>query len=181
MIKKILRAYFNSFVWVILGVTSYIPLRFIRNIILRIMGMSIKNSIIYGSFHIRSPSKISIGIGSVIGHGVTLDGRNGIAIGKNVNFSSEVMIWTMQHDYNDPSFCADGGPVVIEDYAWVSVRAIILPNVTIGTGAVVAAGAVVTKNVEPYTVVAGIPAKKIGIRNTNLKYSPALGGGLPFI
>ena len=143
--------------------------------------MKINNAILYGTFHIRKPSKICIEEGSVIGHGVTLDGRNGITIGRNVNFSSEVMIWTMQHDYNDPKFGAVGGSVVIEDYAWISARAIVLPNVRIGHGAVVAAGAVVTKDVEPYAIVGGVPAKKIGNRNRDLDYSPAFGGGLPFV
>lgn len=181
MIKKILRTYLNAFMWLFLGVVAYIPLRFIRNAILRMLGLKIKKAILYGTFHIRKPSKISIDEGTVIGHGVTLDGRNGITIGKNVNFSSEVMVWTMQHDYNDPGFGAEGGPVVIHDYVWVSARAIILPNVIIGEGAVVAAGSVVTKNVEAYTIVGGVPAKKIGERNKNCNYSPSQLGGLPFV
>lgn len=180
-IKKMLRVYKNSLMWLFLSLVAYIPLQSFRNSILRILGMKINKAVIYGTFHIRKPSKISIDEGSVIGHGVTLDGRNGITIGKNVNFSSEVMIWTMQHDYNDIGFCASGGPVVIEDYAWISVRAIILPNVTIGRGAVVAAGAVVTKDVEAFTVVGGIPAKKIANRNHNIQYSPTQNGALPFV
>ena len=179
--KQIMRKYFNAFMWLSLGLISYIPIRFVRNFFLRILGMKINKAIVYGTFHIRTPSKISIDEGTVIGHGVTLDGRNGITIGKNVNFSSEVMIWTMQHDYNDPHFGPVGGPVTIHDYAWISVRAIILPNVTIGEGAVVAAGAVVTKDVEAYTIVGGVPAKKIATRNKLLDYSPASDGGLPFV
>jgi acetyltransferase-like isoleucine patch superfamily enzyme len=53
------------------------------------------------------------------------------------------------------------GTIHIEDDAWIGAGAIILPNVTVGEGAVVGAGAVVTKDVEPYTIVAGVPAKKI--------------------
>lgn len=181
MKKRRLAKYYNSCMWILLAVISYIPSRFIRTIFLRMLGLKIKNAILYGAFHIRKPSMISIDEGSVIGHGVTLDGRKGISIGKNVNFSSEVMVWTLQHDYNSPNFGEDGGPVKIEDYAWISARVIILPNVTIGEGAVVAAGAVVTKDVEPYSVVGGIPAKKISNRNTKLSYSPASSGGLPFI
>jgi acetyltransferase-like isoleucine patch superfamily enzyme len=100
----------------------------------------------------------------------TLDGRNGITIGKNVNFSSEVALWTLQHDYNSPTFATSGGPIVIGDRAWISFRATILPGVTIGEGAVVAANSVVTKDVPPFTVVGGIPAKKIGERTTDLSY-----------
>ena len=181
MMKKIIRTYYNAFMWMFLGLVSYIPLRFVRNSILRMLGMKIDKAILYGMFHIRKPSKININEGTVIGHSVTLDGRNGITIGKNVNFSSEVMIWTMQHDYNDPDFGASGGPVVIHDYVWISARVIVLPNVTIGKGAVVAAGAVVTKNVEAYTIVGGIPATKIGERNKNLHYNPSKMGGLPFV
>ena len=180
MIKFKVRLYANSLMWLFLGFTAFIPLRFVRHAILRAFGMKINKAILDGAFHIRKPSKISIDEGTVIGHGVTLDGRNGITIGKNVNFSSEVMVWTMQHDYNDPSFSASGGAVVIEDYAWISVRVIILPGVTIGEGAVVAAGAVVTKDVEPYTVVGGVPARKISTRNKNLNYRPAK-YSLPFL
>ncbi|MCL1049567.1 acyltransferase [Shewanella abyssi] len=147
---------------------------------LRIMGMKFDGAVIYSKFHIRRPSNISIGNGTVIGHGATLDGRNGIKIGNNVNLSSEVMIWSMQHDFNCQYFSSEGGPVVIGDFAWISARAIVLPGVVIGEGAVVAAGAVVTKDIKPYTVVGGVPAKYISDRNRNLKYKPSE-NSLPFI
>ena len=79
---------------------------------------------------------------------------------------------------NDPEFGVKGAPVIIEDYAWVSSRTTLLPGVTIGKGAVVAAGAVVTKSVEPYTVVGGVPAKKIGERSKELNYK--LSSSVPF-
>jgi maltose O-acetyltransferase len=66
-----------------------------------------------------------------------------------------------------------GGPVTIHDHAWISARAIILPCVTIGQGAVVAAGAVVTRDVPEYSIVGGVPAKPIGTRPKNLDYCPA--------
>lgn len=103
-------------------------------------------------------------------HHCILDGRKGLVIGDHVNLSSEVMIWTLQHDMNDSGFKAVGGPVEIGDYAWVSARAIILPGRKIGKGAVVAAGSVVTKDVEDYAIVGGVPAKKIGERNRSLEY-----------
>ena len=180
LLKKI-GLYFAAIKWIALSLISILPSHLIRNFLLRLMGMKIRGATLYSHFFIRDPSQITIGEGTVIGHGVTLDGRCGITVGKNVNFSSEVMVWTLQHDYNDPSFSAVGGAVIIEDYAWISVRAIILPNVKIGRGAVVAAGAVVTKDVPPYTVVGGVPAKKIGERNKNLDYSPRNFGYLPFI
>ena len=64
----------------------------------------------------------------------------------------------------------DDQNVVIEKDVWIGANVVILQGVTIGNGAVIAAGAVVTKSVEPYSIVAGIPAKKIGERNKTLKY-----------
>ncbi len=69
---------------------------------------------------------------------------------------------------------------MIGDYAWLGPRCIILPGITVGEGAVVAAGAVVTKDVEPYVVVGGIPALKISDRPSSLSYNPAQ-GATPFI
>ncbi|WP_425562996.1 DapH/DapD/GlmU-related protein [Mucilaginibacter gynuensis] len=80
------------------------------------------------------------------------------------------MIWTLHHDYNTTDFAQVGKTVVIEDYAWLCSRSVILPGVTIGKGAVVAAGAVVTRDVQPYTVVGGIPAKPIAKRMEDLTY-----------
>jgi maltose O-acetyltransferase len=126
------------------------------------------------SFHWRArfytPRNLRIGNNTIIGNDAMLDAREGIEIGDNVQLSMGVWIWTKEHDLQDPMFAGKGGPVRIEDYAWISCRVTILPGVTIGKGAVVAAGAVVTKNVEPYTIVGGIPAKKIGERTKNLKY-----------
>ena len=132
-----------------------------------------KKVVIYKDCEVRNPEAISIGEGSIIGDNAILDGRAGLTIGKNVVLASNVSIWTLQHDYRDPEFrCLEGhyGPVHICDRAWIGPNAIILHNVTIGEGAVVAAGAVVTKNVSPFTLVAGIPAKKIGERSRNLTY-----------
>lgn len=104
----------------------------------------------------------------------------GLTIGENVNISSDVKFYTLQHDYNSKEFSAVGAQVIVEDYVWVSVRAIILPGVTIGKGAVIAAGAVVTKDVEPYSIMGGIPAKKIGERKKELNYVPSK-HRLPFV
>lgn len=101
-----------------------------------------------------------------------MDARKGLSIGKNVTIAFDAIIWSLHHDYNSTDFRADGAPVAIEDYAWICSRAIILPGVRIGKGAVVASGAVVTKDVEPYTVVGGVPAKKIAERREDLDYKP---------
>lgn len=142
-----------------------------------------KNVVIYSGAEIRDPHKIYIGKGSIIGNNAILDGRNFIYIGENVNFSSNVSIWTEQHDHRDPYFRCETQnkkPVTIGNRVWIGPNSIILHSVSIGEGAVIAAGAVVTKDVEPYTIVGGIPARKIGERNKNLQYEMD-GSHLPFL
>ncbi|MCL2327833.1 MAG: acyltransferase [Bacteroidetes bacterium] len=141
-----------------------------KNIYLVIME---KNAIIYFGAEIRAPYKLKIGKGSIIGDKAILDARNGIKIGENVNFSSNVSIWTEQHDHRDAFFRCNSSSdfrVIIGNRAWLGPNTTILHGVTIGEGAVVAAGAVVTKDVEPFAIVTGVPAKKIGERNRNLEY-----------
>ena len=113
---------------------------------------------------------ISIGNNCVVNRRCYLDGRIGIRVGNNVNVSFGVVILSLQHECQDPYFSCKGGEVIIGDYSWLGANAIILPNVRIGKGAVVGAGAVVTKDVPDYTIVGGIPARPIGTRNSNLKY-----------
>ena len=157
------------------------PSQWFRKVVLRLLGAQIdRSAVLYGGFEIRSPRKLKIGANSVIGHRAVLDARGGLTIGEKVNFSSEVMVWTAQHDYRSPTFDTDFEPVVIGDYVWLGPRCILLPGVTIGEGAVVAAGAVVSKNVEPYTVVGGVPAQKIADRPNKLTYDPAQ-GATPFV
>ncbi len=115
-------------------------------------------------------ANIKIGDNVVINRRVYLDGRIGITIKDNVSISPEVYIVSMEHDYNDPMFTTRGGEVVIENHVWIGARAMILPGITIGEGAVVGGGSVVTKNVEPYQIVAGVPARKIGVRSREIEY-----------
>lgn len=114
--------------------------------------------------------RVSIGASTLINRRCTLDFRGGLWIGANVSMSPEVMVLTASHQMDDPGFALVNLPVVIEDYAWIGTRAMILPNVTIGRGAVVAAGSVVTRDVPPMTVVAGVPARPVGTRDSGLEY-----------
>lgn len=168
----------HGFKFLSLLIIGRVPSHVARKMLYRSMGMKIgRNSTVYMGAEVRHPAAITVGDNTIIGHDAILDGRHGIHIGNNVNFSTGVWIWTVQHDHNDPDFRDVGGPVVIGDNAWVSCRTVILPGVTIGEGAVVAAGAVVTKDVQPYTVVGGVPAKKIADRPRDIRYR--LGDGLP--
>lgn len=156
--------------------TKMIPSHRIRNFMYRkILNISMaEHVVIYFNTEIRAPYNLVIGKGSIIGDNCLLDSRNGVYIGENVNLSSEVHIWTEQHDYRSKDFSCYSSPdmgVRIGDLAWIGSNTIILPRVTIGKGAVICAGAVVTKDVEPYSVVAGVPAKKIAQRPQDVDYS----------
>lgn len=113
---------------------------------------------------------IRIGDNVVINRRVYLDGRIGITIKNNVSISPEVYIVSMEHDPNDPWFSTRGGIVTIDDHVWIGSRAMILPGIHVGEGAVIAASAVVTKDVEPYQIVAGVPARPIGNRSHQIEY-----------
>lgn len=170
-LSKLINGYIRYFVIKV----GFIPSHTIRNFIYRkvlLVNMAEYAIIYYGS-EIRAPYNLKIGKGSIIGDKSILDARNGIEIGENVNFSSNVHIWTEQHDHRDPYFDCNSGTtfkVTIGNRVWIGPNVTILPKVKIGEGAVIAAGSVVTKNVEPFTIVAGLPAKKIGERNRDLKY-----------
>lgn len=172
---RLAKRYFKGFVALLLKFLAHFPSHHIRGLILTVLFGMKKHpkAVLYSGFTVRKPSEIRIGAGTVVGYNCELDGRKGLTIGRNVNISSDVKFYTLQHDYNDPEFSAIGAPIVVEDYAWVSVRAIVLPGVTIGRGAVVAAGAVVTKDVPAFNVVGGIPAKILGKRNEKMDYCPA--------
>ena len=153
-------------------IVGYIPSHHIRRFFYRISGMIIGDgSIIHTGARFYDPGNIRIGKDSIIGEGVVLDGRDMITIGDHIAISTEVMIYNAEHDIQSENFSAKTEPVAIEDYVFIGPRAIILPGVKVGKGAVVAAGAVVTKNVDEYSIVGGIPAKVIGERKVkDLKY-----------
>lgn len=119
---------------------------------------------------VHAPRQISVGANSVIGRRCLLDGRGGLEIGRNVNVSSYTLLITASHDVRSANFAGYTMPIKIEDRVWIATGATILPGVTLGSGSVVAAGAVVTSNVEPRAVVGGVPARKIGERPNNLDY-----------
>lgn len=168
-IRTIWLEFVTGFLWWGVG---EVPLHQFRLFFYRLSGMKIgAGSRIHMRGRIYDPRHIIIGEDTIIGERVTLDGRKqllnsegGLEIGDHVDIASEVMIWTSQHDLKSPEWHAMEAKVVIEDYVFLGPRTIILPGVKIGRGAVVAAGAVVTKDVEPLAIVAGVPAKKIGER-----------------
>jgi len=106
---------------------------------------------------------VRIGQNSAINRDCSLDLRGGLTIGANVSLSAEVAILTSAGMANSIRG-SESRPVVIEDNAWIGVRAIIMPGVTVGHGAAVGAGAVVMRDVPPSAIVFGSPARPVGTR-----------------
>lgn len=125
-------------------------------------------------------SGFRIGAYTRVNRDCCLDARGRLDIGENVSISPEVTILTAGHGINDPGFRVEIRPVVIEDHVWIGTRALILPGVTLGRGAVVAAGAVVTRDVPPLSIVAGIPARAVGTRDEEATHY-ALDNPLPLL
>ncbi len=148
-----------------LHLIGFVPFHCIRRFFYRLGGMKIgQGSTIHMGAKFYNTFNIEIGEDSIIGEDAVLDGRDKLTIGNHVDIATDVMIYNAQHDVRDPSFRAICAPVVIEDYVFIGPRAIILPGITVKRGAVVGAGAVVTKDVEEGSIVGGVPAKKIGDR-----------------
>ncbi len=148
-----------------LHIIGSLPSHHIRRFFYRLSGMRIgRGSSIHTGARFYDVGNISIGQDSVVGEGVVLDGRDKLTIGNHVAIASEVMIYNAEHDVTSPDFRPLTAPVTIEDYVFIGPRAIILPGVTIKRGAVVAAGAVVTKDVSEKQIVGGVPAGVIAQR-----------------
>ncbi|GAB4237994.1 MAG: acyltransferase [Ekhidna sp.] len=108
-----------------------------------------------------SKAKLSIGKNSRV-NGVHIGVRNQVTIGENVRIAPYTIILDSDfHSVTDHFAELPGEPIIIEDNVWITTRATILKGVKIGEGSVIAAGAVVNKDVPPYTIVGGVPAKVI--------------------
>lgn len=118
-------------------------------------------------------ANISVGEFSSVGRAL-LASHERISIGNNVVINDDVRLLTGSHDVHDPAYRHIFREIVIGDFVWIATGAIVLPGVTLGCGAVAAAGSIVTRDVAPYTVVAGNPARPIAVRETkDFVYEPS--------
>ena len=150
---------------------NQVPSRHLRLLYLRIFTKHIgKNTWIDMGVRLIGCNNISIGNYCHINSDVLIKSSIQIHIYNCVSISFGVKIIDGSHDVQSSDFAHSKAPIIIEDYVWIGANAVILKGVTLGEGSVVCAGAVVTKNVEPYTIVGGVPAKVIGDRNRGLSY-----------
>ena len=155
-----------------LNITYHIIPNPFRNIYLYLFGIKING--IQSSIHRKCKffhiGKINIGKNSVVNFGCYLDNRRGITIGKNVGIAHNTKIYTLGHNINSPKFETKGASVTIEDNVFIFSNSLIMPGITIHEGAIVLTGSVVTKDVPPYTIVGGNPAKIIRKRPKGIDY-----------
>lgn len=157
--------------YMINDILPHIPFWSWRKLWLRLIGMKIGDgSFIHKRTMFINANLITLGKHSDVNSQCLLDGRGGLTIGNSVSISHRVNILTGSHDYRSENFQGVFHPIIIKDYAWIGVNATILQGVTVGHGAVVCAGAVVTHDVPDYAVVAGVPARQIAERPRGLKY-----------
>lgn len=142
-----------------------------RRTYLELLGAQIgKGSFIMKKNYFLNPWQLTIGEYSHINYGCIIDARNAINIGNNVSISFNVSLITGSHNMNSEGFDYIAKPITIDDNVWIGIGATILQGVHIGKGAVICAGAIVTKDVPEYSIVGGIPAKLIGERKKDLQY-----------
>ena len=168
-----LQTILQEFWLMILRWVGYIPSHSIRKFFYILSGIAMPwNSTIHMWANFFHPANIKIGQDTIIGDHCFLDGRAPLTIGNHVDIASQAMVYTNQHNIHSPTFGNQYEAVTIKDYVFIGPRAIILPGVTIGKGAVVAAGAVVTKDIPDLEIWGGIPAQKIANRKvTKLQYN----------
>jgi len=157
-------------------IISFFPCWLIRKSYMKFLGMKIGNySRIDMGVYIRQIRELKIGDYVHINQGSILMCAGSIEIGNCVSISHRAGLFSVGHDIQSHDFAFVCSKIKIEDYVWIGANAVVLSGkreVTIGKGAVVCAGAVVTKDVGPFSIVAGVPAKVIGKRNEILNYFP---------
>lgn len=143
----------------------------LRNLLYRCLFARLRGfAFIYKGVYFEHCYGIAAGRNLHVSAGAVLYGRGGIAIGEDVMIGHYATIYSSQHQWDrDPSLPMiyqghKSAPVEIGDDVWIGAHVVVLPGVHIATGTVVAAGAVVTRDTDPYSIVAGSPARPIGQR-----------------
>lgn len=150
---------------------NHIPTFFLKNHFLNLFGIKLgKFSYIHSPVRLYRTNNLVVGTNSVINKHCLLDNRECIKIGNSVSIAHDCKIYTCGHNITSPFFEIKCGSVYIGDFVSVFSSAMIMPGVTIGEGAVILPGSVVTKDVENFSIVGGVPAKHIRFRPKPLLY-----------
>jgi maltose O-acetyltransferase len=154
------------------SVFTHLPFNFLRLLYLTvILRIRVGKGTFIGMGCFVTGRLIEIGAHTAINRDCHLDGRGGLRIGDNVSISPECYLLSLTHDVNSPGFNAVPKPASLGNRVWLGARALVLPGVAMGEGAVAGAGAVVAKSCGAFEIVAGVPATKIGERSRDLRYA----------
>ncbi|QDT15524.1 Galactoside O-acetyltransferase [Alienimonas californiensis] len=147
--------------------SALLPISRLKAPLLRAFGATIgKGLVMKPRVRVKDPRNLVIGDHCWVGEGVWIDNLAQVTLGNDVCLSQGAYLCTGGHNYARASFDLVTGPITVEGQAWVGAKAVLLPGVTVGAGAVVAAGSVVTKDVPPGMIVGGNPARVLRPRPT---------------
>jgi acetyltransferase-like isoleucine patch superfamily enzyme len=150
---------------------AHLPVVGLRNRSLRLLGADLGDHVyFFGGTEVLSPQNLTIKRNCHVGRHCQIDARGGITIGSNVVIASFTVLVTADHDIEDPGFTGRLAPIAIHDRAWLATRVTVTKGVTVGEGAVAAAGSVVIDDVPPWAIVAGVPARVVGERSRDQRY-----------
>ena len=150
---------------------THFPSHTVRQAVLKLWGAKIGKRVgIFMGTSVLGIHELEIGDNSTVGWRCLLDARGGLVIGSNVVVASDVQFLAGHHLPNSDDFGYIIQPTVVEDFVWIASRSTVLEGLTIGRGAVVAAGSLVRTTIPPMTIVAGIPAKAVRERHSELNY-----------
>jgi len=138
-----------------------------RRLVLRWFGAKVGSAVhVYPSTRIYMPWNVELGDWAALGEDAFIYSLGKVHIGTGASVAYRAHICAGTHDFSDPALPLLKPPVVIEDFAWIGTEAFIGPGTTVGKGAIVAARAVVVKDVPPLHIVAGNPARQVGTRHS---------------
>lgn len=158
--RRIVWSVINRFVFPLLS-------RRCRLGVLRWFGAKIGSGDVRRSVKIFAPWNLEMGVWACLGPRVKVYNKDKVKIGSHIVISQDVYLCTAGHDVSSPWMAPITKPIEICDNSWIAARAVILPGVTVGEGAVVGCAAVVAKDVKPWTVVGGNPAQFLKNRVIN--------------
>ena len=149
-------------VWTLFASWTPAPLHIWRAQLLRLFGADLDRNVrVYGSAKIWYPKNLVMAQNAVIGPGVVCYSMARITIGVGAIVSQRAHLCAGTHDVDDPNFQLQAYPIVIGNNAWIAAEAFVGPGVQVGEGAVLGARGVMVKNMEPWTIYAGNPARAL--------------------
>jgi putative colanic acid biosynthesis acetyltransferase WcaF len=153
-------------VWLLFFRITPIPFFACRACILRFFGAEVGiSTYVYPNVRIWAPWQLVLGDKATLGPGVEVYNPGGVHLGHHAIVSQDAYLCGGSHDFNDLAFPMTWAPIVLEPYSWICARAVVLPGVTVGKGAILGAAAVISKDMDPLGVYVGNPARMVTSRD----------------